>query len=88
VTPSLNFLVTQVAARMRVPDTGGNASNPEWVMDKRIAFGVETWMKLDKLATELSRRGVARIKPHQLAALIMELVMEEVEVSPQQKAEP
>jgi hypothetical protein len=59
-------LAAEVAARFRVPDNGGRATDPSWSEQRLVRLSPKTLEQLEKLAEQ------AHASPMQVAALLLE----------------
>jgi hypothetical protein len=59
-------LAAEVAARFRVPEGGGRATDPSWSEQRLVRLSPKTLEQLEKLAEQ------ARASPMQVAALLLE----------------
>jgi hypothetical protein len=65
-------LAAEVAARFRVPDGGGRATDPSWSEQRLIRLSPQTLEQLGKLAEQ------AHASPMQVAALLLERAVQTV----------
>ncbi len=65
-------LAAEVAARFRVPEGGGRATDPSWSEQRLVRFSPKTLKQLEKLAEQ------AHASPMQVAALLLERVVQSV----------
>jgi len=65
-------LVAEVAARFRVPDGGGRATDPSWSEQRLVRLSPKTLEQLEKLAEEV------HASPMQVAALLLERAVQTV----------
>ena len=65
-------LAAEVAARFRVPDGGGRATDPSWSEQRLIRLSPQTLEQLAKLAEQ------AHASPMQVAALLLERAVQTV----------
>jgi hypothetical protein len=65
-------LAAEVAARFRVPDGGGRATDPLWSEQRLVRLSPDTLQRLTKLAEE------AHASPMQVAALLLERAVQTV----------
>jgi hypothetical protein len=65
-------LAAEVAARFRVPDGGGRATDPSWSEQRLIRLSPETLEQLAKIAEQ------AHASPMQVAALLLERAVQTV----------
>jgi hypothetical protein len=59
-------LAAEVAARFRVPEGGGRATDPSWSEQRLVRLSPKTLAQLEKLAEQ------AHASPMQVAALLLE----------------
>ena len=59
-------LAAEVAARFRVPEGGGRATEPSWSEQRLVRLSPETLAQLEKLAEQ------SHASPMQVAALLLE----------------
>src|SRR5262245_65118991 len=59
-------LAAEVAARFRVPDGGGRATDPSWTEQRLVRLSPKTLEQLERLAEQ------AHASPMQVAALLLE----------------
>src|SRR5438874_5830876 len=59
-------LAAEVAARFRVPEGGGRATDPSWSEQRLVRLSPKTLEQLEQLAEQ------ARASPMQVAALLLE----------------
>src|SRR5580765_667080 len=65
-------LAAEVAARFRVPDGGGRATDPSWSEQRLVRLSPETLQQLEKIAEH------AHASPMQVAALLLERAVKTV----------
>src|SRR6516164_11564787 len=65
-------LAAEIAARFRVPDGGGRATDPSWSEQRLVRLSPQTLEQLDKLAEQ------AHASPMQVAALLLERAVQTV----------
>src|SRR5436309_103294 len=66
-------LAAEVAARFRVPEGGGRATEPSWSEQRLVRLTPTTLERLEKLAEQ------AHASPMQVAALLLERAVQAVE---------
>ena len=71
-------LGAEVEARFRVPPGGGRATDPAWTERRLVPMDAATLEKLEALAGEVARRGVA-VGPLQVAALLLQQAVNQVD---------
>ena len=69
-------LAADVAARFKVPQTGGRSTDPSWTERRQLPLRPETLQRLEKLATAIRQHGGGDVHPMQIAALLLEKVAE------------
>lgn len=65
-------LAAEVAARFRVPEGGGRATDPSWSEQRLVRLSPKTLEQLEKLAEQ------ANASPMQVAALLLEQAVQTV----------
>jgi hypothetical protein len=65
-------LATDVAARFRVPQGGGRATDPSWSEQRLVRLSAKTLEQLEKLAEQ------AHASPMQVAALLLEQAVQTI----------
>jgi hypothetical protein len=65
-------LAAEVAARFRVPEGGGRATDPAWSEQRLVRLSPKTLEQLDQLAEQ------AHASPMQVAALLLEQAVQTV----------
>jgi hypothetical protein len=65
-------LAAEVAARFRVPDGGGRATDPSWSEQRLVRLSPKTLEQLEKLAEQ------SHASPMQVAALLLERAVQTV----------
>ena len=65
-------LAAEVAARFRVPEGGGRATDPSWSEQRLVRLSPKTLEQLEKLAEQ------SHASPMQVAALLIERAVEAV----------
>src|SRR5215472_3589957 len=65
-------LAAEVAARFRVPEGGGRATDPSWSEQRLVRLSPQTLEQLEKLADQ------AHASPMQVAALLLEHAVQTV----------
>src|SRR3954449_13513111 len=65
-------LAAEVAARFRVPEGGGGATDPSWSEQRLVRLSPKTLEQLEKLAVQ------AHASPMQVAALLLEQAVQTV----------
>ena len=72
------LLVAEVQARFRSPSSGGRSTDPHWTEKRLVPLSSKTLDRLENLSRVMSKNGVA-VAPLQVAALLLERVLDEVE---------
>lgn len=65
-------LAAEVAARFRVPDGGGRATDPGWTERRLVPLAPQTLTRLEELAATIRKQSHVSIEPMQLAGLLLE----------------
>src|ERR671936_2061828 len=65
-------LAAEVAARFRVPEGGGRATDPSWSEQRLVRLSPKTLQQLEKLGEQ------AHASPMQVAALLLERAVQSV----------
>lgn len=65
-------LAAEVAARFRVPEGGGRATDPSWSEQRLVRLSPKTLEQLEKIAEQ------AHASPMQVAALLLERAVQSV----------
>lgn len=65
-------LAAEIAARFRVPEGGGRATDPSWSEQRLVRLSPQTLAQLEKLAEQ------AHASPMQVAALLLEQAVQGV----------
>jgi hypothetical protein len=65
-------LAADVGARLRTPAAGGRATDPAWTERRLLPLAPATLARLEELASQLRERTGADVQPLQLAAVLME----------------
>jgi hypothetical protein len=65
-------LAAEVAARFRVPEGGGRATDPSWSEQRLVRLSPQTLEQLEKIAEQ------AHASPMQIAALLLERAVQTV----------
>lgn len=77
-------LAEEVARRFKVPAGGGRATDPEWTDKRLINLRPATLEKLERLAVLIPI--IFRLGPMQLAALLLEKVVKDIDVNSQKSS--
>ena len=73
-------LMAEIQARFKVPSGGGRATDPKWTERRQVPFSPETLARLRALVQRLQKKMTAPIEPMQLAALLLEKELGEINV--------
>ena len=65
-------LAADIGARLRTPSAGGRATDPAWTERRLLPLTPATLARLEELAAQLRERTGAEVQPLQLAAVLME----------------
>src|SRR5262245_18844039 len=65
-------IAAEVAARFRVPEGGGRATDPSWSEQRLVRLSTKTLKQLEQLAEQ------AHVSPMQVAALLLEQAVQTV----------
>lgn len=76
----LDLLALRENFNERLRSSGGRPTDPEWTVSRQVRFKKDSWTRLQDLATEVGERG-PRVGPAQVAALLIENSLEELEES-------
>jgi hypothetical protein len=71
-------LAADIAARFKVPQTGGRSTDPTWTERRQLPLHPKTLERLEKLAATIRERGGGEVHPMQLAALLLEKAAQNV----------
>ena len=74
----LDLLALREEFGRRLRSTGGRPTDPEWTVTRQVPFKDESWSRLQGLANEVGATG-RRVGPAQVAALLIENSLEELE---------
>lgn len=74
----LDLLALRHEVSERIRSTGGRPTDPAWTLARQVPFKTESWERLQDLAEEIGTGG-RRVGAAQLAALLVESGLEEVE---------
>lgn len=81
----LDLLSLREEFSQRLRSTGGRPTDPRWTLSRQVPFKEESWTQLQGLASEVGESG-RRVGPAQLAALLIESSLEELEEEQWQQA--
>jgi hypothetical protein len=73
----LEALVKYIEEHFRAPATGGRYTNHAWDVAKLVSLSEETLCRLERIAAHLSKRVGHEVYPMQVAAILIELGVEE-----------
>lgn len=76
---TLETLVSYIEEHFRAPATGGRYTNHAWDVTKLISLSEATLRRLEKIAAHLGKKVGHEVYPMQVAAILIELGMEEVD---------
>ena len=74
----LDMLALRQEFNERLRSSGGRPTDPSWKVSRQVPFKEESWSRLQDIATELGGSG-RRVGPAQVAALLLENSLEEME---------
>ena len=70
-------LVADVEARLRVPQRGGRATDPQWTERRLVPLTPRTLKRLDELTAKVKEQSGVHVEPMQIAALLLEKAAEQ-----------
>ena len=70
-------LLADVTARLRVPERGGRATDPQWTERRLVPLTPRTIKFLDELTVRVRQRSGVHVEPMQIAALLLEKAAEQ-----------
>ncbi|MBI5526126.1 MAG: hypothetical protein HY897_07305 [Deltaproteobacteria bacterium] len=73
-------LAAEIQARFKVPSSGGRATDPKWTERRQVPFSPRTLTKLKGLVQKIQQDLAATVEPMQLAALLLEKELDEIDV--------
>jgi len=73
-------LVADIDARFRSPRGGGRATEPRWTERRLVPLAPKTLRRLEKIAAKVRRLGT-NVEPLQLAALLLEKTVENLDAA-------
>ena len=79
----LDLLQLRADVARRLKSSGGRPTDPQWDMQRVIPFRGTRWKQLEELASSLSTEE-RKVSAGQLAAILIERVLEEAEANPEQ----
>lgn len=74
----LDLLALREEFGRRLRSSGGRPTDPNWTVARQVPFKDESWSRLQSLASEIGATG-RRVGPAQIAALLIEQSLEELE---------
>lgn len=74
----LDLLALRDEFSRRLRSTGGRPTDPAWTVTRQVPFKEDSWARLQGLASEVGATG-RRVGPAQVAALLIESSLEELE---------
>lgn len=74
----LDLLALREEFGRRLRSSGGRPTDPDWTVTRQVPFKDESWARLQSLASEVGATG-RRVGPAQVAALLIERSLEELE---------
>jgi hypothetical protein len=76
----LDMLALREEFSERLQSSGGRPTDPSWRVSRQVPFKEESWSRLQEIAGEVGVSG-RRVGPAQVAALLIENSLEELEVA-------
>ena len=74
----LDMLALREEFSQRLRSSGGRPTDPSWKVSRQVPFKEESWERLQHIASEVGASG-RRVGPAQVAALLLENSLEEIE---------
>jgi hypothetical protein len=74
----LDLLALRTEFNQRLRSSGGRPTDPSWTVTRLVPFKEDSWTRLQDLASEIGVSG-RRVGPAQVAALLIESSLEELE---------
>ncbi len=74
----LDLLALREEVNQRLRSSGGRPTDPAWTLSRQVPFKEDSWNRLQEFASEVGTSG-RRVGPAQLAALLIENSLEELE---------
>ena len=65
-------LLADIAARFRVPSSGGRATDPRWTERRLLPLTPRTLQRLEAITAMVREQSGVNLEPMQLAALLLE----------------
>ncbi len=81
----LDMLALREEFSHRLQSSGGRPTDPSWKVSRQVPFKEESWERLQHIASEVGASG-RRVGPAQVAALLLENSLEEIEDAQWQEA--
>src|ERR1700677_4861214 len=81
----LDLLALREEFNQRLRSSGGRPTDPAWTVTRLVPFKADNWTRLQDLASEIGVSG-RRVGPAQVAALLIESSLEEIEEGQWQEA--
>lgn len=81
----LDMLALREEFNERLQSSGGRPTDPSWKVSRQVPFKEESWSRLQDIASEVGASG-RRVGPAQVAALLVENSLEELEDARWQEA--
>ena len=75
---ALDLLALREEVNQRLRSSGGRPTDPAWTLSRQVPFKEDSWNRLKGFAREVGTSG-RRVGPAQLAALLIENSLEELE---------
>src|SRR5438093_800100 len=72
-------LLAEIEARFRVPAGGGRATDPRWTERRLVPLAPRTLQRLYELTARVREHSGVRVRPMQLAALLLEKATEQLD---------
>ena len=72
-------LAAEVERQFRTPAGGGRSTNPSWTEKRLVGLSPSTLRRLRRITERLSRKRHVSIQPMQLAALMLEKAVDELD---------
>jgi hypothetical protein len=81
----LDLLALRAEFDQRLQSSGGRPTDPSWKLSRQVPFKEESWERLQDIASRVGESG-RRVGPAQVAALLLESSLEEMEDAQWQEA--
>jgi hypothetical protein len=72
-------LAEEIRARFQTPARGGRSTDPSWSEKRLVSLAPKTLQRLSHLSERMSEQEGVTVSPLQLAALLLELAVAEVD---------